>query len=438
MGVEAADLGLTSFVGRREELARLRSILSSGRIVTICGPGGAGKTRLADELALGLRRSLDGSVATAYLAPAGSADDVVGIVARAVGLRHLGTRALSAELAAFIGTRRLLLLLDNCEHVSESAAELTAGLLRSCPRLLLVATGRRPLHVPGEQLFPIGGLRDDHAVALFIDRARLAAPSLPIDADARGTIDRICARLDGMPLAIELAAAQTRWIGLTDLARRLDEHVGDLSSGSTVGPERQRTLRTTLDWSWGLLGDGQRALLRRLAVFSGGFTLDATAEVATLPPVTPSAAGGLLRDLVDQSLVVFDPASSRYRLLEVVREYAGEHLDESGELEVVQERHRTYMVAMAADVDARWFGPNQAALLDRLEPESGNLRVALEQCEASGAWADGLRLANGAFWHWLTRASLEEGVRWYSRIAGRSGDLALEARAHWRASYLST
>jgi non-specific serine/threonine protein kinase len=437
VGVEAADLGLTSFVGRREELARLRSILSSGRMVTICGPGGAGKTRLAEELAFGLSRSLDGSIATAYLATAGSADDVIEVVANAVGLRHLGTRPLAAELAAYIGTRRLLLLLDNCEQVADAVAELATGLLRACPRLLVVATGRRPLHVPGEQLFPIGGLRGDHAIDLFADRARLASPGLPID-EARGTVDRICARLDGMPLAIELAAAQTRWLGLADLARRLDEHIGDLSSSSTVGPERQRTLRTTLDWSWALLGDGHRALFRRLGVFSGGFTLRGAEAVASMPPLTPSGVAGLLRDLVDQSLVVFDPSASRYRLLEVVREYAVEHLIESGEQTVIAERHRHFMVGLAADVDARWFGPDQAALLDLLEPESGNLRVALEQCETSGVWADGLRLANGAFWHWLTRASLEEGVRWYGRIVGRSGDPALEARAHWRAAYLST
>ncbi len=428
---------LTSFVGRRDELVRLRGLLSANRLVTITGSGGAGKTRLAEELARGLTRSF-GEVVAAYLADAVEASDVTEVVAAAVGLQNRGERPAQVQLVEYLGQRRLLLLLDNCEHVVGAAASLASDLLANCSGLVIVATGRQPLHVPGEQLFPLVGLPSDTAADLFVARARLAVPDLQVGAKAHEAIERTCSRLDGMPLAVELAAGQIRGLGIEDLVRRLDGRLADLSSPTTVGPARQRTLRQTLAWSHDLLSDGQRALWRRLAVFTGGFTLDAAEAVAGFPPIAPAAVADVLGELVDQSLVVLDPVSGRYRLLEVVRAYTGELLRGAGEQIVTEARLQAWLVALAGDVDAQWFGPDQAALADRLEAEIANLRSALEGCAASGAFADGLRLANAMCWYWLTRASLEEGVRWYRRLVGHCEDLALEARAHWRAGYVAT
>jgi predicted ATPase/DNA-binding CsgD family transcriptional regulator len=429
---------LSSFVGRRDELARLRALLSASRLISITGPGGAGKTRLAEEFAASLARSFNGSIAVAYLAGTAAPSDVVEIVAEAVELRHMGARPVEAELIDYLGTKRLLLVLDNCEQVADLAAELTAELLRACPGLVIVATGRRPLHVPGEQVFPIGGLSPDLAGDLFLDRARLAAPDFMLDEMSGPLVRDICRRLDGMPLAIELAAVQVRSMGLARLSAQLAANLPELASRSTVAPARHRTLRGAIGWSYDLLSEEQRIVWRRLSVFAGGFTLEAAEEVVGGDRIEPAAIPGVLSDLVDQSMIIFEAASDRYRLLEALREFAYEQLRRADEEALVAERHRRWMVGLAVDSDMRWFSADQAAVIDRMHAEAGNLRAALEHCANTGASADGLRLANGALWYWLTRASLEEGLRWFRRFLGRSGDSLLEARAHWRAGYLAT
>jgi non-specific serine/threonine protein kinase len=429
---------LTSFVGRRRELGRLRVLLADSRLVTITGPGGAGKTRLAEEFAAGLARSFEGGSAVAYLAGALAPDQVAEVVAAAVGLRSRSARGAEAELISYLGDQRLLLVLDNCEHLAVASAALAADVLRACARIPIVATGRQPLHLPGEQLFPIGGLGPEAAIELFADRARRVVPDFKVDEAARPLIEQICARLDGMPLAIELAAAQVRGLGLAGLTRRLTGHLADLASRSTVGPERQRTLRQAIAWSHDLLSDAQRIAWRRLSVFSGGFTLDAAQHVAGTDPIGPDDVAPLLGDLVDQSMLIFEPAADRYRLIEVLREFGREQLAQAGEESPVAERHRRFMVGLCENCDRRWFGPDQARLVDVMHAESGNLRAALENCRAAGAAADGLRLANGALGYWLTRASLEDGLRWYRAFLGRSGDAALEAHATWKAAYLAT
>ena len=429
---------LSSFVGRRDELARLRALLSAGRLITITGPGGVGKTRLAEEFAASLARSLDGSIAVAYLAGTTTASGVFEVVALAVGLRHMGTRPVEAELIDYVGTKRVLLVLDNCEQVADPAAELTAELLRACPGLVIVATGRRPLHVPGEQLFPIRGLSSDRALDLFVDRARLAAPDFVLDETSSLLVHAICRRLDGMPLAIELAAAQVRNMGLARLSQQVAGNLSGLASRSTVAPARHRTLRGAIAWSYDLLSEQQRIVWRRLSVFAGGFTIEAAQEVVGGDRIEIAAISEVLGDLVDQSMVIFDAAVDRYRLLEALREFAYEQLRRAGEEALIAERQRSWMVGLAVDCDMRWFSADQAAVIDRMDAEAGNLRAALENCMNTGAVADGLRLANGALWYWLRRASLEEGLRWFRRFLGRSGDSLLEARAHWRAGYLAT
>lgn len=429
---------LTSFVGRREELARLRAMVSASRLITITGPGGTGKTRLAEELAAGLSRSIGGHIAVAYLATASSPGDVVGFVAAATGLRLLGKGSVEAALVDYVGTRRMLLVLDNCEHVVHAAAELSSDLLRECPGLVIVATGRQPLHVIGEQLFPLSGLGIDLASELFADRARLVTPDFVLDDATRPLVTELCVGLEGMPLGIELAAAQLRTIGLAGLSNRLAGHLPDLASRSTVAPARQRTLRGTVDWSHELLSEPQRIAWRRLAVFAGGFTLDAAESVAGFVPLEGRDVSDLLSDLVDQSMVVFDHMVDRYRLLEALREFAHEELRKAGEDALVAARHRQWMLGVAADAEAAWLGGDQARALGQLAAEAANLHAALEDCRAMGANADGLRLTSRAFWYWLTRASLEDGLRWYGAFLGRSGDVALEGRAHWRAAMLAT
>ena len=252
----------TSFVGRRDELARLRALLAGNRLVTITGAGGSGKTRLAEELVAHLARSFDAQIAIAYLADLGGLEEVGDVLATAVGLRGGGEPL--AALVEYLGSRRFLLVLDNCEHVREASAELATALLRSCGGVTLLTTSRRPLLVPGEQLFPIEGLPDDPAVTLFTDRVRLSTPSFVLKEDQRPEVVRLCARLDGMPLAIELAAARLRYLGLAELAERLSGHLADLGSAEAVTAERQRTLRGAIDWSHDLLDDRQRILWRRL------------------------------------------------------------------------------------------------------------------------------------------------------------------------------
>jgi len=429
---------LTSFVGRRHELGRLRALLAGSRLVTITGPGGAGKSRLAEEFAAGLARSFEGGSAVAYLAGAVTPVQVVEVVAAAVGLRSRNARGVEAELISYLSDQRLLLVLDNCEHLAAASAALAAEVLHACPRIVIVATGRQPLHFPGEQLFPVGGLGPDAALELFADRARRVVPDFAVDEATRPLIEQICARLDGMPLAIELAAAQVRSLGLAELTQRLAGHLADLPSRSTVGPERQRTLRQAIAWSHDLLSDAQQIAWRRLSVFSGGFTLDAAQRVAGTDPIQHGDVAPLIGDLVDQSMLIFEPAADRYRLIEVLRDFGREQLAQAGEESLAAELHRRSMVGLCEDCDRRWFGPDQARLMDALHAESGNLRAALENCRAAGAAADGLRLANGAMWYWLTRASLEEGLRWYREFLGRSGDAALEAQAHHKAAYLAT
>jgi predicted ATPase/DNA-binding CsgD family transcriptional regulator/transcriptional regulator with XRE-family HTH domain len=437
MGV-VARTSLTSFVGRRRELGRLRALLSETRLVTITGPGGVGKTRLAEEFSSVVARSFDTPPAFAYLAAAHSPIEVGDVVAASVGLRNRGERPVQRELVEYLADQRLLLMVDNCEHVAAAAAEIAAELLGACPGILIVATGRQPLRVPGEQLFPVAGLQLDAAVELFADRARHALPEFVLDEASRPLVETICLRLDSMPLAIELAAPRIRSIGLVDLTRRLEGHLPDLGAHSIVAPERQRTLRDAVGWSHELLTDPEKVVWRRLSVFSGGFTLEAAELVARIDPVDPAQIADLLGELVDKSMVVFDPSTERYRLLEALREFGHERLVEAGEAPAIVARHRAWLLAVVGECDDRWYGPDQVRLLDRVAIEAANLRAALEGCRAADAATEGLKLASAALWYWLTRAGLEEGSRWYAAFLGKSGDPVLEARASWRAGYLAT
>ncbi|HET7702523.1 MAG TPA: LuxR C-terminal-related transcriptional regulator [Candidatus Limnocylindrales bacterium] len=434
--VVGARIPLTTFVGRRLELIRLRSLVAGSRLVTITGPGGSGKTRLVEHFVASLARSLNGGVGFAYLASTRTPLEVVDAVAGSIGLRGRAGEP-GALIIDYLRARPYLLAIDNCEHVQDTVARLVSDLLQACPGIRILATSRRPLLVPGEQLFPLAGLHDAAAVSLFVDRAQRASPAFELsDADWPIVAD-LCARLDGMPLAIELAAARTRHLGLATLARRVAGHLADLDSGSRSAPERQRSLRGAITWSHDLLGDAQSVLWRRLCFFSGGFTLAAAERVASIAPLDRDRIEPLLGDLVDQSMVVFDIERDRYRVIEAMREFGLERLREAGEESAVAARHRAWMVERAEVADRSWFGPDQAAFLDEMAAEGENLRAALESCRAAGAHEDGLRLSTASLWYWVTRASLGEAARWFETFLGRSPEPGLAARASWRAGYVA-
>jgi predicted ATPase/DNA-binding CsgD family transcriptional regulator len=434
--VGSVRIPLTTFVGRRHELSRLRSLIARCRLVTITGPGGSGKTRLAEQFVASLARSLNGRVAFAYLASTRAPLEVVDAVASSVGLRGRAGEP-SEMLVAYLRTRRQLLAIDNCEHVQDTVARLVLELLQACPGVTIIATSRQPLSIPGEQLFPIAGLHDAAAVSLFVDRAQRAAPGFDLSDEGWSVVADLCARLDGMPLAIELAAARTRHLGLATLARRVTGHLADLDSGPRSAPERQRSLRGAITWSHDLLGDAQSVLWRRVCFFAGGFTLAAAERVAAIAPLDRDRIEPLLADLVDQSMVVFDIERDRYRVIEAMREYGLERLREAGEQSAVATQHRAWMVERAEVADRSWFGPDQAEVLDEMAAEAQNLRAALESCRETGAHEDGLRLSTASLWYWVTRASLGEAARWFEAFLGRSPDPGLTARASWRAGYVA-
>ena len=381
---------LTSFVGREEELQRIGKLLATGRLVTLLGPGGAGKTRLAIEAA-GQEK---GEVCFVDLAPiAGDAHDVAGPVAPAViealGLRETGLFTQPPEqspdpvgrLVTALAERRILLVLDNCEHVVDNAARLAGRLLGTCAGLRVLATSREPLGITGEALCPLPPLPlpplgaldalEYPAVRLFADRAAAVRPDLDLTAES-AAVQRICAALDGLPLAIELAAARLRSLTVAEVEARLGDRFRLLSRGDRTKAPRHRTLRAVIEWSWDLLRDDERALARRLTVFTGGTTVEAVAEVCGLPA---EEADELLADLVDKSLI--EGSSGRYRMLDTVRVFCAERLAEAGERDATYAAHAAYFLGLTETAAPFMWRAEQVDWLARLDADHGNLLAAL-------------------------------------------------------------
>ena len=416
----------SSFVGRRGELAELRRLLAGARLVTLVGPGGVGKTRLALRAAADLRRSFPGGAALADL---GAVDDpalVVQQVAAAFDVRDVSGGWLGARIAEVLADRPVLLVLDNCEHLRDAAAVLVAGLLDACPGLRVLATSRLPLDVGGESLLvvpPLGvpapGERGDgarhEAVALLEERAGAAAAAQPLRGADAVVVGELCRRLDGIPLAIELAAVRLRTLGPVDLLARLDDRLRLLGRSGAAVPERQRTLRATMQWTHDLLDPPERVLWRRASVFAAEFDLaaaEAACTDAALP--APEVLDGITR-LVDASVldVVRGPAGSRFRMLETVRTFGRELLENSDEAEAVRTRHRNWCAALAADAAGRYVTPDQVAALDRLTAEHAELAAALAWCLATpGEEEAGLAMAADLWLYWGARGHLGEGRRW--------------------------
>ncbi|MFR9794825.1 AfsR/SARP family transcriptional regulator [Streptomyces sp. MS06] len=421
---------LTSFVGREADIADLRDDLETARLVTLLGPGGAGKTRLSQEAAETVRDAARDGVWLAELAPLDDPEAVPEAVLTALGARETVLRGAGAEeiraaaerpadpvvrLAEHCARRRMLLILDNCEHVVDAAAALAAELLARCPELTVLATSREPLGVPGEVLRPVEPLPEPVALRLLDERGAAARPGFRARADAATAeaCAEICRRLDGLPLAIELAAARLRMLTPRQIADRLDDRFRLLTSGSRTVLPRQQTLRAVVDWSWDLLDTAERDVLRRLSVFAGGCDL-AAAEAVCGP-----AAFEALGSLVDKSLVVAAPSGDgamRYRLLETVAEYASERLDESGRRPDAERAHLTYYRELARTTDPLLRGPGQRAAIGRLEREYDNLRTALRHAITEQDEQEALCLVLSLGWYWQMRDLRPEARHWAREV----------------------
>jgi predicted ATPase len=431
---------LSSFVGRTAELQELSEAVRSSRLVTLIGPGGVGKTRLAVEAAATLRQEHRDGVWLVEFAsvtePGGVAPAVAGALGAAVaGLVGPPSPESTVELIVrFLAGRSLLVVLDNCEHVIGQAAALAETLAGTVPGLRLIATSREPLGVPGEVLVSVGPLGLSAAVELFVDRARAVRPGFTADGRTRPVIDEICGRLDGLPLAVELAAARLRSLTLATLAERLDDRFRLLTVGARTALPRQQTLRAVVDWSYDLLFEDERRLFARLSVFVGGCGLDAAEAVCADDQVPAGEVLDVLSRLVDKSLVGRPDAGrdARFNQLQTLWQYGRDRLDESGEAGAMCARHGAYYRQMAEEAHEGLRGATGPMWRERLTSELGNLRAALDWFIARADADAALSLASGMAWLWFINSDCVEGARWLDDALGAAGprrpDLAATAQ----------
>jgi predicted ATPase/DNA-binding SARP family transcriptional activator len=428
----------TSFIGRRRELAELQGLLQTHRLVCVTGSPGSGKTRLAVEVAASLLEAFPHGAWFVSLAEVADPELVRSAVATALGIPELPERPAAQALTDHLRSRRLLLVLDNFEHLLP-AAVVTGQLLDAAPGLRVLATSRTPLRLSGEQEYPLAPLPlpqpdapadvlGNDALALFADRTSAVDPPFVLGADNAPLIAQVVARLDGLPLAIELAAARLRLFPLDELARRLSPAVPLLTGGPVDHAARQRTLRDAIAWSDQLLGPADRALLRRLGVFQGGFTLEAAEAVAQGQPVTDLVAG--IATLVEGSLLgrPVEPGQARYRMLETVREYALEQLRAAGEADAIGGRHAHFYATLVEQAEPKLTGADQARWLDQLEAEHANLQVALRRASQTGDTEMALLLAARLWRFWQLRGHFAEGRRWLEDVLAAEGPASM-ARA---------
>ncbi len=441
--VPAPPIPPTLLVGRERDVAAVRSLLESGdaRLVTLTGPGGVGKTRLALEVIRDAADLYPDGVVFVELAPLGDAMLVLSAVSQVLGVRTTSDRPLLESLQIQLHEKRFLLVLDNFEHLLEAAPEV-ASLVSSCPKLTVLTTSRAPLRVRGESQYSVPPLElpdpartpdveevaEAPAAHLFVERAREASASFELTRANAATVATICRRLEGLPLALELAAAKVSLLGPAALLQRLDQA---LETGGTRDlPERQQTMRATLQWSHDLLSEEEKALFRRLSVFAGGFTLEAAEAVGAAREVGTDEVLGLLGRLAEQSLVVAEVNEEgeepRYRMLEPVRQYAQELLEESGEAEQTWRRHAEFFLALTEAAEPELEGSDQVEWMDRLDRENANLRAAMGWALSVG---DAEMAARGcALWlFWWFRSRQREGLRWMEAVLER--DLSPASRA---------
>jgi predicted ATPase/class 3 adenylate cyclase len=417
---------VTSFVGRERVLVEAGALLAGTRLLTLVGTGGLGKTRLSLQLAADVLDDFPDGVWFVELAPLRDPRRVPQAVSSVLGVKEEAGRPVIEALVRYVRDRKLLVVLDNCEHLLHGCAEVAKALLQAGAGVKVLASSREPLHLAGETSCPVPALAAPdagqvptpdamgqyEAVRLFVDRARAAVPQFAITDANAAAVAAICRRLDGIPLALELAAARVRALSVQDIAARLGDRFALLKGGDRTALPRQQTLRALIDWSHDLLDEDERTLLRRLAVFAGGFTLDAVEDVGADPVLARDDVLDVLTRLVEKSLVAMDGASGRYRLLETVREYAQERLGETTEADCARTRHLAHYVALAERVRPELFGPEQGTWLARLDLERENLLAA-------HTWADrapegarlGLRLVSAVRYYWISRGLLRLGLR---------------------------
>ncbi|MBE2318636.1 winged helix-turn-helix domain-containing protein [Solirubrobacter sp. CPCC 204708] len=417
---------VTSFVGREAELERIDELLDRARLITLLGPGGAGKTRLAREAVARHVDDVADGVWMVELAPITDESEIVGAVVGALGLREavlpgMAPRDSLPRLLDVLAERETIVVLDNCEHVIAGAADLADRLLASCPRLKVVATSREALAIDGEALVPVPPLAESPAVTLFADRAAAARPGYVIDEAGR----EICRRLDGLPLALELAAARLRTLTAGELAERLDDRFRVLTGGSRTALPRHRTLRAVVDWSWELLDDPERVLARRIALFTAGAT------VASASAVYGADAFDGLAALAERSLVQVVPDSepTRYRMLETIREYGLEKLEAAGELESTRGAHARYFAKLVAEAEPRLRGPEQARWFALVDAEREHVLTALRHFGELPDARAAVALAVDLLWVWVLSGSQQEALTWTRFAAAVPGDADPEDRA---------
>ncbi len=438
-------LALTSFVGRQREMVEVRRLVFSTRLLTLTGAGGSGKTRLAVQVASDLLDAFAHGVWLVELAPLGNAALIPQLVANSLGIRESPGTSLDDSLIRYLQPKHLMLVLDNCEHLVEACAPLIERWLRAGPELKVLTTSREDLAVPGEVCFrvpnltlpdpqhlpPLETLATYEAVRLFVERAQAARPEFRLTEANAKSVAKICAQLDGMPLAIELAATRVHTMAVQQIAARLDDRFRLLTTGARTVLPRQQTLRATVDWSYDLLPAEEQILLGRLSVFAGGWTLEAAEDICGGDGVEKAQVVDLLGHLVTKSLAVVQEQSSeaRFGMLETVRMYAREKLIRSGEIGRIQTRHLDFFLRLTEEADPHLRTFEQIRWLDRLDLELDNLRAALEWSIGAGETERGLRMSSALTGFWYRRGYLSEGRDWFDRLLRKNENASIRARA---------
>jgi predicted ATPase/DNA-binding CsgD family transcriptional regulator len=449
-------VGVTRFVGRRRELAEVRQLLAQSRLVTLTGVGGVGKTRLAVEAAGQLRHAFPDGTWMADLSAVDDPSQVPQAIVNALGIIDQSTRLAADKVTGHLGDAVALIVLDNCEHLADACAALVSRLLSQTRGVRVLATSRRPLGITGEHLLPVpplpvpgpeaarhavAALSQYDAVTMLADRTAALQPGFAVTEGNAAAVIRVCAQLDGLPLAIELAASRLRSLSLEQLADRLEHRFTVLNRGSPAAQPRQQTLRAVFDWSYSLCSAAEQLLWARLSVFPGTFDLDAAEAVCEGPGLPADAILDELDRLVAQSIVLAELHGSRmrFRLLETVRQYGRERLAGAGEEEALRLRHRDFYLALAERQAAQWYGPRQEEGLARLRDEHANLQAALEFSAADPAGPRAaLDLTVALRNHWYADGYLPEGRRWLDRALAPPGPGAANARVHalWVAAWV--
>jgi predicted ATPase/DNA-binding XRE family transcriptional regulator len=422
---------LTSFIGREKEQAEIEKLVTKNRLVTLTGVGGIGKTRLSLQVASALLNDFPNGTCLVELAPVSDPGLVPQVIATTLGLSEQMGRSPLRILTDFFQRKRALLILDNCEHLIAACAQLCNDLLTHCPNLQILATSREPLNITGETVWQVPTLSvpkpeklsltnlllSFESIRLFVERAMAVKSNFALTDQNATAIAQICQHLDGIPLAIELAAARMRIMTAEEIAAHLDDRFDLLSHGTRVPIPHHQTLRAAIDWSYSLLSEDERVLFRRLSVFAGGWTLEVAESICVGVGLDQNDIFAALSHLVDKSLVNVETkdSTSRFQMLETIREYAREKLLESGESEIIHRSYLSFFTSWMEQVEPKLHGPEQIHWLDQIETEHDNLRVAL-QWATNNDLETGRQLAGALRWFWFTRGYPSEGVEWLNNL----------------------